>query len=648
MNCEVVAVGTELMLGQVVDTNSAWIGEQLAAVGIDSFHQTKVGDNHGRLVGALELALDRSDAVIVCGGLGPTPDDITRDALAAVMGAELVRDEAVAERIRSRFALRGREMAANNLRQADVPVGASVIGVQPGTAPGLVCPVRHRGRDKVIYAVPGVPWEMREMMVEVLSDLGERAGARSVIASRVLRTWGRSESGLAEVLDGEIARLDRTGEATIAFLASGWEGLKVRITARAADAAGAGRALDEVEGRVRGLIGESVFGTDGDTMESVVLGLLEDRGLTLGVAESLTGGLIAARLTEIAGASAAFRGGVVAYDRSVKTGLVGAPDVAAVSEEMALGLAERVCGLLGCDVGLATTGAAGPDPHEGAEPGTVWVGLWLDGRAEAVKLSLPFDRPRVRQFTTISALDLLRRRLLAGLTAEGPGSGRAGAGRAAESEGSPWTWAGDQPSEAGDAGASASDESATAVGGAGDVGADASSVSGGDGPGPGAELVEELDEAGWVVGVVSRAEMRAANLWHRNVIVMVRRSSGALVVHQRADWKDVFPSMWDVAFSGVPAVGEAWPEAAARELAEEAGLAVAPADLVDLGPRVCDVGDIRWHGRVFEVTDDRQLTPADGEVVALDEVPVPDLPAWMSQTPVCPDSIELIKDLFLA
>lgn len=591
MNCEVVAVGTELLLGQVVDTNSAWIGEQLAAAGIDSFHQTKVGDNHERLVGALELALGRSDAVIVCGGLGPTPDDITREALAAVMGAELVRDEAVAERIRSRFARRGREMAANNLRQADVPVGAAVIGVQPGTAPGLVCPVRRGGRDKVVYAVPGVPWEMREMMSEaVLVDLAERAGARSVIASRVLRTWGRSESGLAEVLDGEIARLDRTSEATIAFLASGWEGLKVRITARAADSAGAGRALDEVEGRVRGLIGDSVFGTDGDTMESVVLGLLADRGLTLGVAESLTGGLIAARLTDVAGASAAFRGGVVAYDRSVKTGVVGAPDVAAVSEEMALGLAERVCDLLGCDVGLSTTGAAGPDRHEGAEPGTVWVGLWLGGRGEAVRLSLPFDRPRVRQFTTISALDLLRRRLLAGSSGAG-------------SEGAPWTWAG-------------------------------------------AELVEELDEEGRVVGVVSRSEMRARNLWHRNVIVMVRRSSGALVVHQRADWKDVFPSMWDVAFSGVPAVGESWPEAAARELAEEAGLAVAPGDLADLGPRVCDIGDIRWHGRVFEVTDDRQLTPADGEVVALDEVPMPDLPAWIAKTPVCPDSIELVNDLF--
>lgn len=624
MNCEVVAVGTELLLGQVVDTNSAWIGEQLAAVGIDSFHQTKVGDNHDRLVGALELALGRSDAVVVCGGLGPTPDDITREALAAVMGAELVRDEAVAERIRSRFASRGREMAANNLRQADVPVGAAVIGVQPGTAPGLVCPVRRDGRDKVVYAVPGVPWEMREMMSEaVLVDLTERAGARSVIASRVLRTWGRSESGLAEVLDGEIARLDRTGEATIAFLASGWEGLKVRITARAADSASAGRALDEVDGRVRGLIGDSVFGTDGDTMESVVLGLLADRGLTLGVAESLTGGLIAARLTEMAGASAAFRGGVVAYDRSVKTGVVEAPDVAAVSEEMALGLAERVCDLLGCDVGLATTGVAGPDRHEGAEPGTVWVGLWLGGRGEAVRLSLPFDRPRVRQFTTISALDLLRRRLLAGSSGAG-------------SEGAPWTWAGDQPNRA------------SAAGPGTEAGAFAVSSVGGAEPGsPGTELVEELDEDGRVVGVVNRSEMRARNLWHRNVIVMVRRSSGALVVHQRADWKDVFPSMWDVAFSGVPAVGESWPEAAARELAEEAGLAVAPGDLADLGPRVCDIGDIRWHGRVFEVTDDRELAPADGEVVALDEVPVSDLPAWITQTSVCPDSVELVNDLFL-
>ncbi|MYB04460.1 MAG: competence/damage-inducible protein A, partial [Acidimicrobiaceae bacterium] len=214
MKCEVVAVGTELLLGQIVDTNSSWVGEQLALAGIDSHLQTKVGDNLDRMIAAFEQALDRSDAVIVCGGLGPTPDDITREAIAAVMGVGLRRDEAVVERIRAMFYRRDRQMPANNLQQADVPVGARVMDVQPGTAPGLICPVR-RGRGsgdpantaapdagKVIYAVPGVPWEMQKMVSEcVLPDLQARAGERHVIRSRILRTWGHSESDLAALLD---------------------------------------------------------------------------------------------------------------------------------------------------------------------------------------------------------------------------------------------------------------------------------------------------------------------------------------------------------------------------------------------------------------------------------------------------------------
>ncbi|MEY2476339.1 MAG: nicotinamide-nucleotide amidase, partial [Actinomycetota bacterium] len=159
MRCEVVAVGTELLLGQVVDTNSSWMGERLAVAGIDSHFQTKVGDNLARIVLAIRTALARSDAVIVCGGLGPTQDDITREAIAEVMNVELVRDEVIVERIRSMFSSRGREMAENNARQADVPEGASVIEQVRGTAPGLICPVGH----KVVYAVPGVPHEMREM-----------------------------------------------------------------------------------------------------------------------------------------------------------------------------------------------------------------------------------------------------------------------------------------------------------------------------------------------------------------------------------------------------------------------------------------------------------------------------------------------------
>ena len=426
MRCEVVAVGTELLLGQIVDTNSAWMGEQLALAGIDSHFQTKVGDNLARMTAALDQALERSDAVIVCGGLGPTPDDITRDAIAAVMGVEMRRDEAVVERIRAMFYRRDREMPANNLRQADVPLGARVMDVQPGTAPGLICTVTRAGRggggvpggspggaEKVIYAVPGVPWEMQRMVSEcVLPDLQARAGQRHVIRSRTLRTWGHSESGLAEMLEDEMGRLDLTGEATIAFLASGMEGLKVRITAKAPDDDAAQRTLSGVEARVRALIGEAVFGADDDTMESVVLGLMRSRGLTLGLAESVTGGLISARLTDVPGASDVLRGAVVPYDRALKTGVLGAPDIAAVSKEMVLAMAAGACRVLGADVGLATSGAAGPDPHEGAPPGTVWIGLHLDGGGEAVRVRFNMDRTRVRQLTTITALNLLRTRLL--------------------------------------------------------------------------------------------------------------------------------------------------------------------------------------------------------------------------------------------
>lgn len=413
MKCEVVAVGTELLLGQIVDTNSSWIGEQLALVGIDSHYQTKVGDNLDRMVEVLRQAVDRSDAVIVCGGLGPTQDDITRNAIAEVMGVELVRDPAIVERIQAMFGGRGREMPDNNLLQADVPVGATVNPAMPGTAPGLMCPLTGDDDGKIIYAVPGVPWEMQQMVTAgILPDLQARAGITSVIRSRTLRTWGQSESGLAEQLDDEIQRLDETGSATIAFLASGWEGLKVRITAKAPTEAEVVAILDEQEQRVRDIIGDIVFGLDDDTMESVVLELLRARGKTLALAESLTGGLIASRLTAHPGFSDVFRGAVVPYHRDLKQSLLGAPDVPAVSEEMVKAMAEGVCAALDADVGIAVSGVAGPDPHEGLEPGALWVGIHLDGRSEAINLTLPFDRERIRQFTCIMSLNLLRTRLL--------------------------------------------------------------------------------------------------------------------------------------------------------------------------------------------------------------------------------------------
>ena len=415
MRCEVVAVGTELLLGQIVDTNSSWIGEQLALAGIDCHRHTAVGDNRDRMRDALSEALGRADAVIVTGGLGPTQDDITRDVVAEVLGVDLVRDDALVERIEAVFGGRGRAMPANNLRQAEVPVGARAIEQMPGTAPGLVCPVGEGGDDspRVLYAVPGVPWEMRQMVEgTVLPDLKRRAGIASVIRSRTLRTWGQSESGLAEDLADEIDRLDTEGGPTLAFLASGMEGLKIRITAKAASETEADTLLADEEARVRSIVGPIVFGVDDQTMESVVLDLLVDQGLRLATAESMTGGMVGTRLTEVPGSSRAYVGSMVAYDGDVKRSLLGVPDGPVVGEAAVEAMAIGVCRLLGADASVAVTGVAGPDPQDGQEPGTVWMATCVDGVVESVRVRWPFDRTRIRQFTVISVLDALRLRLL--------------------------------------------------------------------------------------------------------------------------------------------------------------------------------------------------------------------------------------------
>ncbi len=419
MRAEIVAIGTELLLGQIVDTNSAFIGEELALAGIDCNFQTRVGDNVERIVQALRAALARNEAVIACGGLGPTQDDLTREAIAEVMGTTLRVDDEIADRIREMFNYRGREMSPTNLRQAEVPVGGEVIPQVRGTAPGLVCPVGH----KVIYAVPGVPHEMQEMIRRsVLPDLRRRAaerGEQAVIASRTIRTWGLAESTLAEMVGPRYDALDgAAGDAptpTIAFLASGIEGIKVRITVKAASEEQAAGALAAEEAELRALLGDIVFGVDGESMEVTVGAMLAAAGETLAVAESLTGGLIAARLVGVPGASDWFLGGVVAYAPEVKHSVLGVPPTnGVVTTDTAKAMAAGVRDLLGATVGLATTGVAGPSSLEGRPAGTVIVGLALgDGDAEAVELLLPGDRERVRQYTTISALDLLRRRLAA-------------------------------------------------------------------------------------------------------------------------------------------------------------------------------------------------------------------------------------------
>ncbi len=409
MRCSVVAIGTELLLGQIVDTNSSWLGEQLAAAGIDSLFQVKVGDNLGRIVATLKSTLNEADAVIICGGLGPTHDDITREAIAEIMGVELELNDEVALVIEEMFTARNRKMPQNNLRQAMVPRGAKIIEQRRGTAPGLICPVG----DKVMYAVPGVPFELFEMFERaILPDLLMRSGEASVIKSRVLRTWGESESGLNERLVEVIDELEKVGNPTLAFLASGWEGIKVRLTAKAHTAEEAVQLIDVWDAKVRAKVGDLVFGVDQQTMESVLFDILREKKLTLGVAESVTGGLVAGRLTAVVGASDVFRGGIVSYASDVKFDVLGVTPGPVVSETAAKEMAVGVRKALGSDIGLSLTGVAGPAEQDGVKVGTVCVGIaFSDGTTKSTTFHLPIGREQMRQLSVITALNFLRNQL---------------------------------------------------------------------------------------------------------------------------------------------------------------------------------------------------------------------------------------------
>ncbi len=399
MRCEVIAIGTELLLGIIIDSNSAWIGEQLAVNGIDSYFQVKVGDNFARIEASIRQALARSDAVICCGGLGPTQDDITRDVIAHVMGVGSERDAQIADKIRRIFEARGRVMSQNNLRQADVPIGARPIPEMPGTAPGLVCPIG----DKVIYAVPGVPSEMREMMLgTILPDLRRRAGQSAVIKSRVLRTWGMSESGLAEMLAERMLELDRLGNPTIAYQASGIDGIKVRLVAKCRDAAAASEILDAEEALIRGLLGDVIFGVDEESMEVAVLAALGRQGMTFAAVEQVTGGLLAARLSAVDPALKTFRGARIAA--------AAAGDDATPLRQRAAAAARQACEEFATSVGVAAI--AGPARQgQGASTAPVALAALIGDRPHGEEIILPADRGRLRDFAVISLLNMLRKAL---------------------------------------------------------------------------------------------------------------------------------------------------------------------------------------------------------------------------------------------
>ena len=410
MRAEIVAVGTELLLGQIADTNARWMSEQLAAAGIDVTNHQAVGDNLDRIVEALRLAAARADVVLVSGGLGPTEDDITRDAIAAFAGVPLVFHAELETMLREKFRRWSAigAMPESNLRQAYVPEGARWIVPDRGTAPGLA--LRLDGTR--LYAVPGVPDEMQEMIGgTIVPELRELAGG-DVITSRILRCAGMGESAVAERLADLFAS---STNPTIAYLASMGE-VKVRITAKAPSAAEADALAEPVVAEVRARLGDVVFSADDESLEQAVLRLLGSTKRTLACAESLTGGGVGERLTAVPGASASFVGSAVVYTAEAKRRVLGVPDdvlaAGTVTEACALAMATGARDLYGADVALSLTGAAGPEPHDGAAPGTIWVAIAdASGFTHARGFVSRGERDRVRRWAQQAGLDLVRRHL---------------------------------------------------------------------------------------------------------------------------------------------------------------------------------------------------------------------------------------------
>ncbi|HHY47344.1 MAG TPA: competence/damage-inducible protein A [Firmicutes bacterium] len=414
MNAEVITVGTELLLGHVVDTNSAYIGKRLAEVGINLFFKSAVGDNLDRIVQQLRLSMSRASIVIVTGGLGPTGDDITKEALAIATGREMVLVPRLAVEIEKRFASMGRQMTPNNLRQAEIPKGAEPLPNPAGTAPGVM--LEHGG--VTVFLLPGVPREMRTMFEDsVMPYLKQRLageGGGAVIKSRTLKVAGLGESAC----EAEIADILREQtNPTIAPLAYPGEVL-LRITARALDERAALDLIAPVEEKIRERLGPAVFGVDDETLESACARLAIKNRVRIAVAESCTGGLISHRLTNVPGVSETYVLGVVSYSNDAKERVLGVPGAVlsrygAVSRECAIAMARGVMALGPADIGIATTGIAGPSGATPTKPvGLVYIALASGSSVVSSRFNFPGNREEIKLRAANAALNMLRLWLL--------------------------------------------------------------------------------------------------------------------------------------------------------------------------------------------------------------------------------------------
>jgi nicotinamide-nucleotide amidase len=410
-SAELIFTGDELLRGDIVNTNQTYLGQRLLDLGIFATRAVSVPDDLDAIIGAIRDALGRRPEVLVLsGGLGPTEDDLTREATAQALGIPLEHHEHLLEEIQERFAARGYTMGDSNRKQAQLPQGAAALPIF-GTAPGFF--LEHQGT--LIVALPGVPWELKEMWEGTIEPrLSSRPGSGAGHAVRRIRVFGIGESMAAEKLadlpwrgsDVEIGTRASVDELTIILRGPATpEGV---------------RRLDEIQARVCSLLGERVLGVDGPGLPEIAGTLLRERGLTISVAESCTGGLVGKRLTEVPGSSDYFIGGVIAYSNDVKTKVLGVSggaleEFGAVSAEVAAAMAEGVGRFLASDCALSTTGVAGPGGGTDEKPvGLVFVGSIVDGTTEVERLRLFGRRDQIRERAALAALDLLRRRLLRG------------------------------------------------------------------------------------------------------------------------------------------------------------------------------------------------------------------------------------------
>ena len=412
MSAEIICVGTEMLLGDILNSNAQFLAQELAKLGIPHFYQTVVGDNPVRLKQVIEIACQRAQILIFTGGLGPTPDDLTCETIADFFGAPLVERPEIIEDISQKYALRGRVMTPSNRKQALIPQGAEILPNFAGTAPGIIWQPQT---GLTIFTFPGVPSEMHRMWEETaVPYLKNQGWGKEIIYSRMLKFWGIAESALAE----KVAAYLNMPNPTVAPYASKGE-VKLRVSAKAANEAAAQDLIAPVEKQLQDIAGLDYYGADENTLASVVGQLLLAAGETLSVAESCTGGGLGQMLTEISGSSSYFWGGVISYDNSVKIGLLGVnpEDLAKfgavssiVAEQMAVGVRSR----LGTTWGLSITGIAGPNGGTETKPvGLVYIGLAGSNEVESFEYRFGTARGRslIRHLSSCNALDNLRRKL---------------------------------------------------------------------------------------------------------------------------------------------------------------------------------------------------------------------------------------------